>query len=123
MNQLTFNIEKIRNDFPILKTKVNNHELTYLDSAATSLTPSQVLKAMNEYYETYRANVHRGIYTFSEKATEKYEQAHEKVASFINSSPEEIVFTKNTTESLNLLAYTLTSQLKEGDEILITEME
>src|SRR3989344_7002490 len=121
--RLLLNPQQVRKDFPILEKKMNGKQLVYLDNAASSLTPQQVLNAMNKYYQEYRANVHRGIYEFSEKATEEYENAHEIVADFINASPEEIIFTRNTTESLNLLAYTLTQQLEKDDEIVLTEME
>tara|TARA_Y100000034_G_scaffold134545_1_gene203261 strand:- start:513 stop:1697 length:1185 start_codon:yes stop_codon:yes gene_type:complete len=114
MNQaIKFNIE----DFPILKNTI------YLDSSATSLTPLPVINAINQYYKEYNANVHRGIYKISEKATKEFELARQKVASFINANYNEIIFTKNTTESLNLLAYNLTKNLQEGDEILLTQME
>jgi cysteine desulfurase / selenocysteine lyase len=113
------NIEKIKNDFPILKDK----SLIYLDNSSTSLTPRSVINAMTEYYEAYNSNVHRGIYSISQKATEEYEKAHKKVANFIGADFEEIIFTKGATESLNLLAYTLTKSLNPGDEILLTEME
>ena len=117
------NVENIRKDFPILSTKVNNKPLAYLDNAATSLTPESVIKAMNSYYHTYNANVHRSIHTLGEKATQEYEDAHRKVAKFINASFEEIIFTRGTTESLNVLAYSLTKKLKKGEEIVLTEME
>ena len=113
----------IKKDFPILKTKMNNKRLIYLDNAASSLTPEQVLKATNQYYHEYRTNVHRTIYSIGEKATAKFEEARGKVAKFINAKPEEIIFTRNTTESMNLLAYSLSSQLHNNDEVVLTEME
>jgi len=116
-------IEKIRSDFQILKQKVNNKPLIYLDSSATSLTPDCVINEIEKYYKEYRANVHRGIHALSEKATLAYEAAHQKAADFINAEFEEIIFTKGATESLNLLAYTLTKRLHKGDEIILTEME
>ena len=100
-----------KTDFPILKRRINNHPLVYLDSAASSLTPEPVLKAMQQYYQGYRANVHRAVYQISEEATEKFEGARKKLSSFINSYPEEIIFTRNATEALNLLAYSLSSKL------------
>jgi cysteine desulfurase / selenocysteine lyase len=112
------NVKKLREDFPII-----NEKLSYLDSSATSLTPNQVLESLTDYYTKYNSNIHRGVYELSQKATEEYELAHKKVAEFINADLEEIVFTKNTSESLNLLAYTLTKRLNKGDEILLTEME
>lgn len=117
-------IEKIRKDFPILQRKVHNKPLAYLDNAATSQKPKQVIDAIVNYYNSYNANIHRGIHKLSEEATLEYEKAHEKIADFINADGmEEVVFTKNTTESLNLLAYSLTSNLKKGDEIVLTQME
>ena len=116
-------VEKIRQDFPILKIKVNGKPLVYLDNAATTQKPAQVINKIKEYYETSNANVHRGIHYLSEKATLQYEKAHEIVGNFINSDFEEMVFTKNATESLNLLAYSLTKNLVQGDEILLSQME
>lgn len=117
-------IEKIREDFPLLQQKFNGKQIVYLDNAATSQKPKQVIEAINDYYTTYNANVHRGLNFLSQKATNAYEEAHEKVAKFINaSSIEEIVFTKNATESLNLLAYSLGNQLNEGDEVIVSVME
>ena len=117
------NVSEIRKDFPILKTKVNNKQLIYLDNSATSLTPQQVTDAITKYYNEYNANVHRGVHSLSQKATEEYEMAHKKVANFINAKSNEIIFTKSTTESLNLLAYSLSNDLNKGDEIILTEME
>ena len=116
--------ELIRKDFPILQRKVHGKPLIYFDNAATSQKPNQVIDAMDFYYKNYNANIHRSIHQLGEEATEKYEEAHEKVAEFISAdSYQNIVFTKNTTESLNLLAYSLTAKLKKGDEIAISEME
>ena len=117
------NIEKLRIDFPILKRKVHGKQLIYLDNAATSQKPESVIDAVKDYYENYNANIHRSIHKLGEEATAAYEDAHKKVSDFINADFEEIVFTKNTTESLNLLAYSLTQTLKSGDEIVITQME
>src|SRR3989338_7263632 len=117
------NIEKLRIDFPILKRKVHGKQLIYLDNAATSQKPESVIDAVKDYYENYNANIHRSIHKLGEEATAAYEDAHKKVSDFINADFEEIVFTKNTTESINLLAYSLTSNLKAGDEIVITQME
>ncbi len=116
-------IQDYRYDFPILAQPVNGKPLTYLDNAATSLTPNQVLKAMNDYYQKYNANVHRGVHHLSEKATKEYELSRKKIAEFIDASFNEIIFTKGTTESLNLLAYTFTKRLRIGDEIVISQME
>lgn len=116
--------EKIREDFPVLRREVNGKQLVYLDNAATSQKPRQVLDAMNEFYSFYNANVHRGIHKLAEEATLAYEDAHRKAGEFINAqSMEEIIFTRNTTEALNLLAYSLTKPLRKGDEILLTQME
>ena len=111
------------NEIKVLSQKVNNKSLVYLDSAATSLTPEMVISSMNEYYQYYNANIHRGVHKLSEVATEKYEEAHKKLAKFINAEEKEIIFTSGTTHSLNLLAYSLTSSLDKGDEIILTEME
>src|SRR3989338_2220025 len=115
--------EKIRKDFPILNVKVHGKPLVYLDNAATSQKPKQVIDAVKNYYEKYNANIHRSIHKLGEEATAAYEEAHKKVADFINADFEEIVFTKNTTESINLLAYSLTNNLNPNDEIVISQME
>ena len=119
--QILKDISIIKQDFQIFDQKVNGKQLVYLDSAATSLTPKVVVDAVVDYYNKYNANIHRGVYKLSELATIKYEEAHKKVADFINAEFEEVIFTKGTTESLNLLAYTI--DFKEGDEIVLTEME
>jgi len=114
-------INKIRSDFPIFADR----SLVYLDSAATTQKPKQVIYAVSDFYSNYYANVHRGIYELSMKATEAYHSARQKVANFINTSDwRSIVFTSGTTESINLVAYSWARKnLKNGDEILITEME
>jgi cysteine desulfurase / selenocysteine lyase len=104
-------------DFSILKENI------YLDNSATTQKPRQVIEAIEQYYEKENANVHRGVYKLAEKATLAYEDAHQVVAKFINAKFEEIIFTKGTTESLNILASCLGKDLKEGDQIVITEME
>lgn len=116
---------KIRPDFPILSRKVHGHPLVYFDNAATSQKPRPVIDAIVEYYEEYNSNVHRGIHALVEKATTEYEKAREKVAKFINArSPSEVVFTKGTTEAINLVAYSWgEANLKFGDTILLTGME
>ncbi len=120
-----FDVEAIRQDFPILHQTTNGKPLVYLDSAASSQKPLPVIEALDTYYRTYNANVHRGIYDLSEKASEAYEQARKKVARFINArSWRELIFTRNATESLNLVAYSWgLDNLKPGDIILSTEME
>ncbi len=117
------NIGDIKKDFAILGKKINGKKLVYLDNGATSLTPESVIGAMNEYYGSYNANVHRSIHFIGEKATREYEDANKKVAEFINADFEEVIFTKGVTESLNALAYCLVKNLKSGDEIVLTEME
>jgi cysteine desulfurase/selenocysteine lyase len=116
-----FDINKIRSDFPIFKDKA----LVYLDSAATTQKPKQVIDAVSDFYSNSNANVHRGIYELSMKATGAYHSARQKVANFVNASDwRSIVFTGGTTESINLIAYSWARKnLKNGDEILITEME
>jgi cysteine desulfurase / selenocysteine lyase len=115
----------IRADFPILHQQVNGYPLVYLDNAATTQKPRQVINALVEYYETNNANIHRGIHTLSMRATEQYEGVRAKAAKHIGAThPEEIVFTRNTTEAINLVAHAWGStSLKPGDEIVITEME
>ena len=125
MNTESFDVAQIRRDFPILSEQVNGQPVTFLDSAASSQKPIQVLQAMDDIYRHRYANVHRGVYVFSEAATALYDEARGKVARFIGApSPENIIFTRNATESLNLLAYSYGRHfLKEGDEVLITELE
>ena len=119
------NVEKIRKQFPILKRKVNENSLIYLDNAATTQKPQQVLDAMNEYYKNSNANVHRSLHTLAGESTKLWEEAHVEVAKFLNASSEqEIIFTKNATEGLNFVANTYGRQyLKEGDVIVISELE
>src|SRR3989338_5147339 len=119
----TFDIEKLRKDFPILNVEVHGKPLAYLDNAATTQKPKAVIDSMDNYYENYNANIHRSIHTLGEEASAAYEEAHKKVSDFINADFEELVFTKNTTESLNLLAYSLTQNLNRSDEIAISQME
>ena len=120
-----FNPYEIRKDFPVLERKINGKRLVYLDNAATSQKPKQVIEAIREYYEKYNANVHRGLHTLSQEASEAYEKAHEVIAKFINAySWEEVIFTSNSTDSLNIIAYSWgLKNLKKGDEIIITVME
>ena len=116
----------IKKDFPLLNEKtINGKKISYLDSAATTQKPIQVLNAIDAFYKKYNANPHRGTYQLSQEATEQYEQAREKIAKFINApSREQIIFTKNASESLNLLAYSYgMDNIKEGDEIVISIME
>jgi cysteine desulfurase/selenocysteine lyase len=115
----------IRRDFPIFERVINGHPLVYLDSAATSQKPRQVIDAVSDFYANHNANAHRGVYTLGEEATEAFEGAREKVARFFGSSdPRTIVFTRGTTESLNLVAQGWGRKfLREGDEVLLTDME
>jgi cysteine desulfurase/selenocysteine lyase len=116
---------KIREDFPILKRKVNNHLLIYLDNGATTQKPKQVLEAIKNFYEKHNANVHRAVHTLSQEASELYENAHEKVANFINAGGmEEVIFVRGTTEAINLVAYSWgLHNLGEEDEVIISLME
>ncbi|MGB9741197.1 MAG: aminotransferase class V-fold PLP-dependent enzyme [Candidatus Bathyarchaeia archaeon] len=116
---------RIREDFPILKRRVNGQPLIYFDNAATSQKPKQVIEAIRNFYENYNANVHRAVHTLSQEASGLYEEAHEEVANFINAKGmEEIVFVRGTTEAINLVAYAWgLRNLKKGDEVLVTLME
>ncbi|UCG74387.1 MAG: cysteine desulfurase [Chromatiales bacterium] len=117
-------VEGLRADFPILHQQVNGHRLAYLDSAASSQRPRAVIDAITHYYEHDHANVHRGVHTLSHRATDAYEGAREKVRSFLNAaSTKEIVFTRGTTEAINLVANSLGASLRSGDEIVLTELE
>ena len=120
-----FDVEKIRLDFPILAKEIFGSPLVYLDNAATSQKPRQVIDALVDYYENFNANVHRGVHTLSMEATDKYEDAREKVSAFINSeSSDSVIWTRNASESLNLVAYSWgENNINEGDEILLTPME
>ena len=116
-----FDASEIKKDFPIF---THHPDLVYLDSTATSLKPRQVLAALNEYYEQYSANVFRGIYQISEQATAAYEGAREKVAKFINSKPENLVFVRNASEGLNLVLYAWAQEhVHKGDEVMASLME
>jgi len=120
-----FDVDAIRADFPILQRKINGNDLVYLDNAATTQKPNQVIKSLVDYYEQTNANVHRGVHTLSIEATDGYELARTKVAKFINAPrPEEVIWTRNTSESLNLVAATWAeANVGEGDNIVITAME
>jgi len=117
-------IDRLRRDFPVLQQKINGHRLAFLDSAASSQRPQCVIDAVSHYYECDHANVHRGVHTLSHRATEAYEGAREKVRRFINAaSTREIVFTRGTTEAINLLASSFGRNLEPGDEIIISHLE
>ena len=119
-----FDIHHIRAQFPILNQKVNGKPLVYLDNAATSQKPISVLKTWEQYYNTINANVHRGIHTLSQLATEEMELSRRKIQKFINAKHDyEVIFTKGTTEGINLIAYSLTNQIKADDEIIISYLE
>src|SRR5574342_305334 len=130
-----FDVDKVRADFPILSRQVNGHPLIYLDSANTSQKPRPVLAALTEHYELHNGNVARSVHTLGTEATEAYEAARAKVAAFIGATtPHEVVFTKNSTEAINLVAYSFLSsslgksgdprfRVGPGDEIVISEME
>ena len=120
-----FNINKVREDFPILGREVYKKPLVYLDNAATTQKPLMVLDAMRDEYLNVNANVHRGVHYLSQQATDLHEEAREKVREFINARKiEEIVFTRGTTEAINLVAQSFCeSQMQAGDEVIVTEME
>jgi cysteine desulfurase/selenocysteine lyase len=120
-----FDVEKVRRDFPILARKVNGKPLVYLDNAATSQKPQQVIDALTDYYRNYNANIHRGIHKLSEEASAAYEGARQKIARFIDAPEDkEVIFTRNTTEAINLVAYSWGRQnIQAGDEIVLTAME
>ncbi len=121
----TLDVRRIREDFPVLQRVVNGYPLVYLDSAATSQKPKVVIDAIDQYYRSYNANVHRGLHVLSEEATTAYEGARKKIARFINArSFREVIFTRNATEAINLVAYSWGSaNIHAGDEIIVTDME
>ncbi|WP_210123400.1 MULTISPECIES: cysteine desulfurase [unclassified Staphylococcus] len=127
MDNLTqsLNVNEILKDFPILNQKVNNNRLAYLDTTATSQTPTQVIDVIADYYKRYNSNVHRGVHTVGSLATDGYESARETVRRFINAKYfEEIIFTRGTTASINVVAHSYgDANISEGDEIVVTEME
>ncbi|WP_300026972.1 aminotransferase class V-fold PLP-dependent enzyme [uncultured Maribacter sp.] len=117
-------IKKIREDFPILKRQVNGKPLVYLDNAATSQTPQQVIDAIVDYYQNYNANIHRGVHTLSQEATDKYEQARLKIQKHFNAAKSyEIIFTSGTTHSINLVANGFSALIQKGDEVIVSAME
>ncbi|NBS18351.1 MAG: cysteine desulfurase [Flavobacteriia bacterium] len=117
-------IQKIREDFPILKRKVNGKPLVYFDNAATSQTPIQVIDTIADYYKNYNANIHRGVHALSQEATEAYESARRKIQKHFNAAhPHEIVFTSGTTHSINVVSSGYASLLKKGDELIVSAME
>lgn len=118
-------LKNIKKDFPILEQKINGKNLVYLDSAATTQKPKEVINSLNNYYNETNSNIHRGVHTLSQKATEKYEKSREKIANFIDaSSSKEIIFVRGATEAVNLVANSYARPLlRENDEILISQME
>ncbi|WP_318311192.1 aminotransferase class V-fold PLP-dependent enzyme [Flagellimonas crocea] len=124
MIETTLDIQAIRKDFPILQREVNGKPLVYLDNAATSQTPQQVIDVIVDYYQRYNANIHRGVHTLSQEATDAYEAARQKIQGHFNiAHSREVIFTSGTTHGINLVATGFTSFLKEGDEILVSAME
>lgn len=124
MIQTVLDILSIRKDFPILNRKVNGYPLVYLDNAATSQTPQKVMDAIVDYYSRYNANIHRGVHTLSQEATDIYEQARQKIQKHFNAAkPHEIIFTSGTTHGINLVANGFASFLKKGDEIIVSALE
>lgn len=123
-NNIALNVEKIRKDFPVLNRQVNGYPLVYLDNAATSQTPKQVMDAIVDYYSNYNANIHRGVHSLSQEATDKYEAARKTIQLHFNAEKlHEIIFTAGTTHGINLVANGFTSILEKGDEILVSAME
>ena len=117
-------VERVRADFPILKRKVRGKRLVYLDNAATTQKPRQVIEALVDYYSRYNSNVHRSVHTLGEEATAAYEEARSKVAAFVHCSPNEVVFTRGTTESINLVRFAWgEGNVRRGDTIVATLME
>lgn len=121
----SYNVESVKADFPILAQEVNGHPLVYLDNAATTQKPNAVIDSITDYYRSYNSNVHRGAHSLSDLATQKFEEARSTLASFINSpSSDQIIWTRGTTEGINLVASTWGRvNIKEGDKIIVSEME
>ena len=121
---MIFDVKSIREDFPILNRKVNGKPLVYLDNAATSQTPQQVIDVIVDYYSNYNANIHRGVHTLSQEATDAYENARRTIQSHFNAKhPHEIIFTSGTTHSINMIANGFASLLKKGDEVIVSALE
>jgi cysteine desulfurase/selenocysteine lyase len=117
-------VKKIRKDFPILERQVNGYPLVYFDNAATSQTPVQVINTIVDYYKNYNANIHRGVHSLSQEATDAYEAARQKIQSHFNAAhPYEIIFTSGTTHSINIIASGYSELLKAGDELLVSALE
>ena len=121
---MNFDVENIRKDFPILSKKINNKPLIYFDNAATSQTPTSVINSISNYYNNYNANIHRGVHSLSEEATQDFESARTKIKEHFNASDtKEIIFTSGTTHSINIVANGYTDILKSGDEIIVSGLE
>ncbi len=121
---MPFNVQKIREDFPIFKRKVNGYPLVYLDNAATSQKPQQVIDCIVDYYSNYNANIHRGVHALSQEATDHYEASREKIRAHFNiKNAHEVIFTSGTTEAINLVANGFASILQKGDEIIVSALE
>src|SRR5579864_5244014 len=116
---------KIKSDFPVLKRLVHGKRLVYLDNAATTQKPQQVIDSISDYYENHNANIYRSVHVLAEEATESFEESRAKACRFVNAaSTQEVIFTKNATEALNLVAHSLFERyVKPGDKIVVTEME
>ena len=124
MQRSIVNSYELRNDFPIFRKKINGKDLVYFDNASTTQKPYIVIDSITDFYSNYNSNIHRAVYQLAEEATKMYEQSREKIANFINARPEEIVFTRNTTESINLIAHSWARlNLKKDDGVAITELE
>ncbi len=121
---MAFDVQKIRQDFPILHRQVNGQELVYFDNAATAQTPQPVIDAIVDYYSTTNANIHRGVHALSQEATEAYEAARQKIQKHFNAAhPYEIILTSGTTEAINCIASGYASILQPGDEVIVSAME
>ena len=121
---MSFDINKIRADFPILKKKINGKQLIYFDNAATSQTPSCVIDSISDYYKNYNSNIHRGVHSLSEQATESYEDSREKIRAHFNAKyKEEIIFTSGTTHSINIVSNGFVKLIGKGDEIIVSGLE
>ena len=121
---MAFNVADIRAQFPILKRTVNGAPLVYLDNAATSQKPQQVIDCIVDYYSNYNANIHRGVHTLSQEATDAYEKARETIRAHFNiEKRHEVIFTSGTTHGINMIASGFTNVLTEGDELLVSAME
>ncbi|MBX2829523.1 MAG: cysteine desulfurase [Flavobacteriaceae bacterium] len=121
---MAFDVQEIRKDFPILHREVNGHPLVYLDNAATSQKPQQVIDALVHYYSHYNANIHRGVHTLSQEATDAYEIARKKIQEHFNiEHKEEVIFTSGTTQGINLVAHGFSEFLNQGDEVIVSALE